>query len=79
MYQHGTIFSLNNRMLIFMVWTLEIHKLIQLLKYNWFYNVCILIVKSFIHTKICGTSFQKGEHVFRSKFTYTIGSTLKIR
>ena len=33
MYQHGTIFSLNNRMFIYMVWTWEIHILIQLLKY----------------------------------------------
>ena len=28
MYQHGTIFSLNNRMFICMVWTWEIHILI---------------------------------------------------
>ena len=52
MYIHGTIFSLNNRMCIYMVWTWEIQALIQLLKYIWFYNAYILIVKSFIHTKI---------------------------
>ena len=39
MFQHGTIFSLNNIMFIYMVWTWEINLLIQLLKYIWFYNV----------------------------------------
>ena len=53
--------------------------LIQLLKDIWFYNVYILIVKSFIHTKICGISFRKGEYVYRTKFTDKIDSTLKIR
>ena len=52
MYWHGTIFSLNNRKIIYMVWTWEIHILIQLLKYISFYNVYILIVKPFIRTKI---------------------------
>ena len=52
MSQHGTIFSLNNRMFIYMVWTWEIHILIQLLKDIWFYSVYILIVKSLIDTKI---------------------------
>ena len=42
------------------------------MKYIWFYNVYILIVKSFIATKnISGTSFRKGEHVYKTKFTYT--------
>ena len=48
MYQHMTIFSLNNRIITYMVWTSEIHILIQLLKEIWF----ILIVISFVHTKI---------------------------
>ena len=52
MYQHGAIFSLNHWMFIYMVWTWETDILIQLLKCIWFYNVYILIVQSFIHTKI---------------------------
>ena len=68
MYQHGTIFSLNNIMFIYMVWTREIHILIQVLKYIWFYHLYIL-------KYISCTSFRKGEHVYRTKLTYTIGST----
>ena len=49
MYQHGTIFILNNRMFIYT----HTNSIIKL-HYIWFYNVYklyIFIVKSFIHTK----------------------------
>ena len=46
---------------------------IQLLKYIWFYNVYILTVKSFIHTKIyVAYHFEKVSMFTFTKFTYTI-------
>ena len=59
----------------------DTYTVIQLLKYILFSNVYILIVKSFIYILeyISGTPFRKGELVHRTKFTYRIGSSLKIR
>ena len=41
-----TIFSVNHRMFIYMVWISEMQILIQLLKYIWLYNVNIEVIHS---------------------------------
>ena len=73
MNKHENIFSLNNRMFNYMVWTRETrHILIQLLKYMWFYNAYIIIIyHDFLPTP------RRGSHV-KSDKTHTQSSSLKV-
>ena len=52
MYQHGTIFSLNNRWFIYMVLEMRGTYTNSIIKVHLVIIMCMLVVKSFIHTKI---------------------------
>ena len=71
MYQHGTNFSLNNKCCFTWFGHERYNILIQLLKYILFYNVHILIVKSFIYSKIRVAHHFKKVSVFTGQNSHT--------